>query len=321
MINGITIIVCTFNGISRLGETIKHLAAQAVPDHITWEIILADNASTDGSASFFRTEWASYKIDSVPLTILTESKPGKLYALQRAISAATHEYFIICDDDNWLADDYVAKAHQLMLSNPGIGALGGFGIPITDGAELPDWFQDYQFAYAVGPQAKSDGLMPVRSILWGAGLVSRKSVYTEMYGNFPSFLEGQSVEMILAEDTEYCLRLTLKNYRLYYSSELKYQHYIQQTKLTPEYRDRQLKRFHDSGVILRKYYAAIRAVVKTKGRPDFWTFLLMITPLNYLFSFNKRRAEKARDTLFHLLPFKIFKTDVLSERLRDFIRK
>lgn len=321
MNKGITVIVCTFNGVGRLEETIKHLAKQEVPENISWEVILSDNSSTDNSSEFSRLEWLKYNPTNVPLRIIKEMRPGKLYALQQAVLAANYENFIICDDDNWLDKDYIARVYEILESNPEVGALGGFGIPVTTGEPLPEWFRKYEFAYAVGPQAKKEGLMPPRSILWGAGLATRKSLYLKMYENCPSFFEGQSVEMILAEDTEYCLRLSLKGYRMYYDSKLIYHHFIQGTKLTPEYRDKQLKRFHESGIILKKYYAAIRATIKTKGRPDIWLFLFLISPFNYIFSFNKLRAEKAKDTFLHLLPFNFFSPGSLSFKLKEFIKQ
>lgn len=321
MTKGVTIIICTYNGAKRLGKTIDHIAKQIAPDYISWEVILADNASTDDSSAVAEMEWMKHNRSEISFQVINEPRPGKLYALQDAINAAKYEYIVTCDDDNWLAPDYISKVYHIMESTPEVGAIGGRGIPVTDGLALPEWFKDYEFAYAVGPQAKTEGLMPLRSILWGAGLSTRKSLYLKMYETCPSFLIGHTVDIIYAEDTEYCLRLILKGYRLYYDSSLVYQHFIPDFKLTINYREELLTRFRNSGVVLRKYHAAMRALLKTKGRPDVWLFLLLITPFNYLFSFSKRRSEKAKDTLYHLLPFRIIKVDSISSRLRDFIEE
>lgn len=318
---GVTVIICTFNGKQRLGKTIEHIARQQIPNNILWEVILADNASNDGSAVFCEAEWKNYNLSKVPFRIITESKPGKLYALQSAIKEASYEYLIICDDDNWLAPDYISLAYPLLDSMPHVAAIGGLGIAVTDQPPLPAWFKDYEFAYAVGPQAKADGILPKRSILWGAGLCTRKSVYLKMYQTYQSFLPEHDVNVLSAEDTEYCLRLILKGYNLYYDSHLIYYHFIPDFKLTVQFRDEKLiKGFRDSSIILRKYYAAMRARLKTKGRPDIWLALLLITPINYIFSFSKKRAEKARNTLFHLLPFGI-KADSISVRIKAFIEE
>jgi glycosyltransferase involved in cell wall biosynthesis len=320
MYKGITVIICTFNGKQRLGETITHIASQLMPENIGWEVILADNASTDGSALFAETTWGLCTVKNVPFRVIHESQPGKIYALQHAINAANYEYLVICDDDNWLSSGYLEKAFELLQAMPDVGAIGGQGIPVTDGS-FPEWFQYHQSDYAVGPQAKSSGYMRPRDVLWGAGLVTRKSLYLEMYSMYPSFLPELGIVSILsAEDTEYCMRLLLKGYKLYYDASLIYHHFIPGFKLTTSFRDEKLlKGFDDANLILRKYYAAMRATIKTKGRPDIWLMLLLIAPLNYIFAFSAKRAEKARDTLFYLLPFGI-KGDRISTQIKAFIK-
>ncbi|SHF61122.1 glycosyltransferase [Pedobacter caeni] len=322
MNKGITIIICTFNGVDRLSDTIGHIARQSVPGEIAWEVILADNASTDESSEFSEQEWHKYNLPEVSFKTINEPKPGKLYALQHAIKEARYEYLIICDDDNWLAPDYVKTVYPLLETMPKVAAIGGQGIPVTAGAALPEWFQNYHSAYAVGPQANKTGILKSRKLLWGAGLSTRKSLYLEMYKTYPSFLpEYKEKNILSAEDTEYCIRLVLKGYDLYYDAALVYQHFIPDFKLTTSFRDEKLmKGFEDAYVILRKYYAAMRATLKTEGRPDIWLALLLIAPINYLFSFSKKRAEKARDTLFYLLPFRKG-PDSITTRIKAFIKE
>ncbi|WP_407428820.1 glycosyltransferase family 2 protein [Arcticibacter sp.] len=321
MRKGITIIICTYNGAERLSETIAHIARQSVPETIAWEVILADNGSSDNSIALAGAEWNKYKRVDVPFEVIEESKPGKLHALQHAIEKADFEYLIVCDDDNWLASDYLKTAYSLLDSRPEIAAAGGRGTAVTAGMLLPDWFKDYHSAYAVGPQAQKTGFLKPRDVLWGAGLCTRKSVYQKMYRMYPSFLtEHQDKNILSAEDTEYCMRLLLKGYKLYYDASLQYKHFIPDHKLSLEFRDQKLlKGFMDANEILRKYYSAMRATIKTRNRPDVWFALLLITPINYVFSFSKRRAEKAKNTLFFLLPFGI-QGDPISEKIRMFMK-
>lgn len=320
MINkGITIIICTFNGEERLESTIAHIAKQVVPDYINWEVTLADNGSKDNTIKRAITEWEKYNLGSVKFNIIKETKPGKLYALQNAIKQANFEYLIICDDDNWLANDYVAKAYNLLENRKDIAAVGGKGIPVTCGS-FPEWFKDYHFEYAVGPQSEQTGIIKSRGILWGAGLATRRSLYLKMYKQYQSFLPECALNILSAEDTEYCMRLQLKGYKLYYDSSLTFYHFIPPFKLTEEFRDgKLLKGFKDSQEILGKYHAAMRAYIKTKSRWDLKIGLVLIAPINYIFSSSKKRAEKAKNTLYHLLPFEIA-TDSVSQRIKDFVK-
>jgi glycosyltransferase involved in cell wall biosynthesis len=305
MRKGVSIIICTLNGLERLEQTLFHISKQRNEVNISWELILADNGSRDGSVSFAEACWRSFGPPEIPIQVIVESKPGKLFALQKAISLASYEFLIICDDDNWLNANYLELAYGTLETIPNVAALGGRGIPVTSGTPLPRWFDGYLSAYAVGPQAKQTGFLRPRDLLWGAGLVTRKSLYMEMYENFPSLLlEHENASVLSAEDTEYCMRLILKGYKLYYNESMVYQHFIPDHKLTTGFRDnRLLAGFDEANQILSNYYAAMRVKIKTKNRPDVWLGLLFVSPVNYLFATTQSKKAKARNTLYFLLPF------------------
>jgi glycosyltransferase involved in cell wall biosynthesis len=46
--DGLSVIICCHNGASRLFATLSHLKAQQIANR-QWEVLLVDNASTDGS--------------------------------------------------------------------------------------------------------------------------------------------------------------------------------------------------------------------------------------------------------------------------------
>jgi len=305
MRKGISVITCTLNGLDRLEQTLLHIAGQRHTARFSWELILADNGSTDDTVQFVKDFWKRYGAADIPLQIVIESTSGKLYALQKAISIATYEILVICDDDNWLNPDYLELGYEIMNSMPDVAALGGRGIPVTTGTPIPEWFNDYLSAYAVGSQAPKTGYLSPRDLLWGAGLVTRKSLYQKMYGEFPSLLlEHENASVLSAEDTEYCMRLILKGYKLYYNDSLVYQHFIPDHKLTVEYRDHRLMAgFDEANKILGNYYAAMRAQIKTKNRPDVWLGLFFISPINYLLASSKTKKLRALNTIYFLLPF------------------
>lgn len=155
---GITIIICTYNGRGRLGQTLTHIALLTIPSNIKIELILADNNSNDNSLEFAKQEWSKFKVSNISFKTISETKPDKLYALKKAIYTAEYEYLIICDDDNWLAKDYLIKAFNNFENMPNIAAFGGFGVAVTDTIELPAWLKRYRFAYAVGTQSKDRGI-------------------------------------------------------------------------------------------------------------------------------------------------------------------
>lgn len=267
MEKGITIIICTYNGSLRIPETIAHIAAQQFSKAIAWEVVFADNGSTDDSSTIAIGEWNKYTTSASDFRVVNESTPGKLYALQKAISEARFEYFIICDDDNWLDPLYVEKMYDILESDPRIGAVGGQGIAATGGVPLPDWFEQASSDYAVGKQGVATGDITKREYLWGAGMGSRTALYKKMYHHFPSLLIGQKGVALSVEDSEYSMRLILVGYKLYYHSGLLFSHFITPNRLTSGYREGLASSFVASNIILEKYRMAVRLQRKYDHRP------------------------------------------------------
>lgn len=259
---GMSVMLCTHNGAKNLPDTLRYLAEQQMPDSIPWEVVFVDNASTDGSTAIAQAEWEKFGRSVGNLVCLYEAKPGKYFALQTAMAHARYEYFVICDDDNRLAPDYLHRVTELLDAHFEVGAVGGKGIPVTEGNQpLPDWFDQYQEGYAVGPQAERTGDVTYKGHLWGAGLGSRTELYRAIYRKYPSFLlQLNDPTMMSAEDSEYCLRLVLRGYRLYYDDGLTYQHLIPDGKLTKQFIENLYKRHYASYAVNGKYFLAMKVL-------------------------------------------------------------
>jgi glycosyltransferase involved in cell wall biosynthesis len=318
MKKGISVILCTFNGAARLPNTIDHLAAQKVSVDLDWELIVVDNASTDGSSIIVKSLWEQCNINpSVTLSVGQENTPGKLFAFQKGISLAKYEYFIICDDDNWLQADYVQTAFDILEKNKQIGAVGGQAFAATT-SSLPDWFEAVQEGYAVGTQARSTGDVTSKGMLWGAGLSSRTQLYKDMYNEFPSLLINKNDHRILtAEDSEYCLRLVLKGYRLYYDSRLSLRHYIPDGRLTLTYKNSLFDNFKKANLIIDNYFIAIKYKLNISLLNRIR--LTLITPIRYLLSSTKQKKSRQRVILCYLFPF--IKPDHTTAQIKAFMTK
>ena len=70
----ISVVICTFNGAKRLVPTLEHLRQQKGAEQIEWEVVVVDNASTDGTAAVARTLWPIN--NPVPLRIVREPEQG-----------------------------------------------------------------------------------------------------------------------------------------------------------------------------------------------------------------------------------------------------
>ena len=257
MVKGISIVLCTFNGAARLRPTIEHLAEQE--RSCDAELVLVDNASSDGSASMVEDIWHQNG-DPYPLVIVHESEPGLIHARKAGLQAARYEIVIFCDDDNWLQQDYLKLTQELFDSIPGIGLLGGQGIGVTDG-EFPAWWEEANHScnYAVGRQLPRSGFADSRGYLWGAGLAGFKGLFTHIFDDaYPFLMVGRIGKTVLSgDDSEMCLRTLLVGSHLYYDERLVYRHYIPSSRLTDAYFQHLIESFSASAEIGEEYRSAL----------------------------------------------------------------
>jgi glycosyltransferase involved in cell wall biosynthesis len=322
-LQGISVIVCCYNSVVRLPDTLAHLARQNVSGNLKWELLIVDNASTDQTAETARRIWAGLKQKAGILRVLHESKPGQQFARLRGANESSYDLIIFCDDDNWLDPEYLNLASEIMRSNDTIGAAGGFNMPATDAGQYPDWFNSYSDKYALSIPGTQTGDVSGRGFVLGAGMVTRKSLFLNMYPDkYPSLLKGRKGESLsTGDDFEYCKRLLLRGYRLYYSEHMKLTHFIPGERLTIEYRDRLMRGIGDAGLVLNEYDLAIRVVNRFKNKNRFR--LLLLTPFRIALvrlGLMNRVLIDEQLTLYYLSPFYANKNPV-RKKIKAFIYK
>jgi cellulose synthase/poly-beta-1,6-N-acetylglucosamine synthase-like glycosyltransferase len=123
--NGISVIICCLNSVSKLLVTLAHLEAQE-PPAAPWELLIIDNESTDGSADFARRDWKS---DRIPLRVVEEPRLGVRFARERGLSESRYPFLAFVDDDNWLAPDWVRTAYEIISSDESLLASAAFSSP------------------------------------------------------------------------------------------------------------------------------------------------------------------------------------------------
>lgn len=250
---GVSIIICCYNSAGRIQDTLKAVSRLDNECSIPVEVIIVDNASTDNTPDIAVAEWSRFT-SNFDFQVVSESKPGLTNARIKGAQSAKYSYIIFCDDDNHLYDNYLNVSVRLLDLHSDIGAIGGMGIGISD-VQLPKWFHDFEDAYAVGRQEIQNGYLSERLFLWGAGLVLRKEILDVVFSpKYPLLLsDRKGKELSSGGDSEICLRIQLLGYKLYYTDELKYNHYISSDRLTKDYRLGLFDGFDLSGEVLGIY--------------------------------------------------------------------
>ena len=229
---GVSIVICCHNGAKRLPETIRHIALQRVPSHIPWELLIIDNGCTDDSTTVARIEWQKHRVNTY-MRVVKEPMLGLSYARARGFREARYEYIVLCDDDNWLEENYVSQVYRLLSSKPNIGAAGGYGSLLYE-VEPPT--KDLSYIFAAGPQAPEPGKVHENKV-YGAGCVIRYSAYEKMLASgFKSLLtDRKGAELTSGGDYELCLAIAILGYDIWYDDQLRFTHFITKERLTWDY--------------------------------------------------------------------------------------
>jgi glycosyltransferase involved in cell wall biosynthesis len=239
MKDGVTVLICTYNGSRRLAQTLQHLAAQKVGSDLSWNILLVDNASTDGSAEIAQELWETYGAPA-ELRVYNQPVPGLNPSREAGFQQADHEFIIACDDDNWLQQDFVATAYAIMKRNPSIAVLGSLGELVYE-VEAPAWLSSYCI-YASGPQAPQNGKVESNKV-YGAGSIVRKSAYQKIIkAGFKSLLTDRMASTLTSGgDHEFCYAFALAGYDIWYDDRLKFKHFIEKERISWKYYRRYIK--------------------------------------------------------------------------------
>jgi glycosyltransferase involved in cell wall biosynthesis len=252
-IPGISIIICFFNAGDKLRPTLAHVMEQEIRNKDNTELILVNNCSTDDSIDIIQDTLAPF--DNFSWKIVHEPQPGLAHARLCGLNHARFDLLLYCDDDNWLAPDYLEIAEKFMREQPNIGILGGKGTAVST-VPLPDWFEDVQNFYAVGPQLPESGVVRgQRNMVYGAGMLVRRTDFEYLLRCGFTFqsLGRTGKNLSAGEDSELCLAMQLSGKHIYYLETLHFKHFMEPFRLDKKYLIRMQIGMSNSGFYGRFY--------------------------------------------------------------------
>lgn len=229
----ISIVVCTYNGASRILPCLDSLITQQnAPPH---EILVVDNASIDETADLVE-KCLKDKFSDGDWKVLKESKSGLLHARLKGLEESKYDWVLFCDDDNVLFPDFLSVCQKLLIKGSKLGVLGSHGIPEFENKK-PEWFDSYSSSYAVGPQLKNTNLRRHLDYVYGASSIYRKKGLLELFssGFLPILSDRKGNLLVSGGDVEWCALMQLLGYQIAYSPRLKFYHQIPQRRLTWDY--------------------------------------------------------------------------------------
>ncbi|MBE7178328.1 MAG: glycosyltransferase family 2 protein, partial [Mucilaginibacter polytrichastri] len=240
---GISVIICCHNSKNRIGETLRHLAAQKMPAKTAWEILLIDNASTDSTADFAHQIWAQVQpVHEVRFQVIREEALGLTNARLCGIRHAAFDLLLFCDDDNWLDENYVQNAVSIFEKHEALGLAGtSAAIPVYE-TEPPQWLGSYTNLLACFSWDKTHITDTTNSEVSaaGCGMVIRRALALRYaaeieHDKFRRALDRKGSNTISGGDTDINYAVIKYGFKIGVFSELKLQHFIPKERMTVSY--------------------------------------------------------------------------------------
>lgn len=208
----VTVAIATWNRAVLLSETLSSLALLRVPSDVTWEIVVCDNNSTDGTRDIIenaaRDEKLVQQTGCDGVRYLFEEKQGKSHALNRILREAKGAWVCFIDDDVVVEPDWLEVYVRAMASHPRAAVFGGQILPrVSRPLSIREAFllKHYPGAYGVTNIEADRPIAPPASTPGGANMALRRDVALQLlFDPDRGMIAGQR---IAGEDAGMALRI------------------------------------------------------------------------------------------------------------------
>lgn len=265
-----TVTIPTYNGENRLARVLEKLQTQTDIEYLTWEIVIVDNNSSDGTAKLIHEYQANWQ-NKITLRYIFEPEQGLAFARARGVKEAKSELVGFLDDDNLPAKNWVSAAYIFAQEHPKVGAFasqihGLFEVEPTEDVK------QMIFYLAINERGSQPLLYEPskKGVPPGAGLVVRRQVWLNCVPNRLFLIGRVGKSMLAGEDAEALLYIYRAGWEIWYNPAMEIEHIIPKWRLDRSYLISLMR-----GIALSRHHLRM-LLVKSWQRP----FLLFL----YLFS-------------------------------------
>jgi glycosyltransferase involved in cell wall biosynthesis len=188
-----SVIIATRDRADQLDLALRSLAGMAVPEHLTWELIVVDDGSTDTTRNVTR----QYEGTALPVRYMATAGRGKSHGLNAGLQVATGDVIAFTDDDCVVAEDWLAATVAQLTDDPSLAAIGG-RVELHDPRDQP---------VTIRTQRHRESFTPARmlALIVGCNMAFRRTAL-ERAGVFDETL-GPGSRCCAAEDFDLLYRV------------------------------------------------------------------------------------------------------------------
>ncbi len=307
----ISVIVPTYNRAEGVLRSVASVLNQTA-DPGTYELIIVDNNSTDGTASALAE---LVKREGGRVRHLIETKQGVSFARNRGVEEARADVIAFFDDDVRVGDNWIETIARTFAEQPELECIGGRVLPDWE-VPPPSWLTSLHWAPLALQDLGNDRMtisVQNQRVLISANLACRRRLFDRVGGFSPAF---QRVKDGIGsiEDDEWMRRLWKCGASALYVPELVAYTAVPASRLTRQYH----RRWHSGH---GRFYAALRAEEMEKtstgsllGVPAHMYRSAMASAVGWIAAAGRGRFGQAFTHEVRLRFFRGFLTQRLTER-------
>jgi glycosyltransferase involved in cell wall biosynthesis len=214
----VSVVVCCHNAASRLKPTLARLAVQELAHPVSWEVIVVDNASTDGTATVAAESWNS----NVPFKVVREPRLGLSNARNRALRESKGELICFIDDDTRPADHWLKELCGIASTHAADAFAGNVILP-------PALCRPWMTALHRSRLASTERLSRERPAqMFGANMAFFRHVLERVPQFDPELGNGA---LGFGEDSLFSLQLLQAGYRILFAERAIVEHFFEPGRL------------------------------------------------------------------------------------------
>jgi glycosyltransferase involved in cell wall biosynthesis len=236
-----SIIIPAHNSAERIGIPLLALAEQNAPDG-SFEIIVVDNASTDGTSTIATSHPAIARLArrGVDGRVVREEQLGLAFARIRGVCEARAEFVCFLDDDTAPESDYISEALKA-FSDPATGLLVSRIYPKYETAPPPSVARR-EHLLAINNKLGDDviewGPTPTLAPTIGAGMwIRREAFLSAVSWRTPqsAWSDRKGNSLVSGGDIEIGFQIGKAGYKRVYWPDLKLWHHIPAARFNAGY--------------------------------------------------------------------------------------
>jgi len=264
----VSVCICTYNRRESLLEVLASLTRMDVPDDASFEVLVIDNNSSDGTADAVqRQTWRT-----LALRYVHEARQGLSNARNAAVSEARGGVVAFLDDDVTVESDWLERLVSAFRAEPAPAAVGGPAVRAAGLGRPGLWHEEFD-----GPAGHFDAGDTVRSsddgyngmIGIGANMAFDRRVF-DAYGLFRTDLGRAGASLAMGEELELLERMRRGGERLVYDPSVVVHHRPDLARVSRAYLRRWYFRFGEWSFEKERH----SDVVRWLGLPR-WRFRLL----------------------------------------------